>query len=246
MNFQTRSLLGIAILLAAASFGCNAPPSVEIVTAEERGADLFRDASLSASAQNPRSCSDCHSDSDAPSERVFPGGSLLGVTERPTFWGGQEIDLLRAVNDCRRFFLARPEPWAPDDGDAEDLYAHLESISEGQPGEAVSFTLVIDIEDLPAGDATHGAAVFERACSHCHGDAHAPEDRPAGAPPALPEHALDAYPPGDRSPEEIRLLYIEQVRKGAFGGHGGEMPPFAIEALSDGDLADVLAFLDLD
>lgn len=245
MSSSKNQSLGIAFLLAAAASGCKGGPSVETVTAEDRGAELFEDASLSASPNNPRSCADCHSDGSTSVERIFPGGSLAGATARPSYWGGQEIDLLRAVNDCRRYFLAQPEPWTADDADAEDLYAYLEALSEGAPGDPVKFTIVTTIEDLPPGDAERGQGTFERACSHCHGQAHAEGARPDGAPPALPEHALDAYPPADRSAEEVRLLYVEQVRRGAFGGHGGEMPPFSAEALSDGDLADVLAFLGL-
>ena len=119
-----------AFVLAACSEG--EPGTVDPVrlerTAVERGAEAFVDASTSKHPFNVYSCSTCHAATE-PSDRVRPGAPLAGVVARQSFWGGAEIDLLRAVNDCLVFFMLDDEPWRGDEPTAVALYAYLESLS---------------------------------------------------------------------------------------------------------------------
>ena len=81
----------------------------------------------------------CHAarSGDAGS-RVLPGALLAGATRRPLYWGGQENDLLRSVNDCRFFFMGAQEPWTVDDEQAKVMYAFLATLPP-TPDKAVPF-----------------------------------------------------------------------------------------------------------
>jgi len=137
-------------------------------------------------------------------------------------------------------------PWTAEDEQARAMYAYLESISQGNEGtEAVPFTIVVTIADLPAGDATRGAKHYGRACASCHGAAHTGKGRLVARAPVLPEQTLDDHPLGEYTADEQRLVFVEKVRHGAFITYSGEMPPLSLEALPDADLADILQYLDL-
>jgi thiosulfate dehydrogenase len=170
----------------------------------------------------------------------------VGVTKRPSYWGGQELDLLRSVNACLYYFMLENKPWTAEDEEAKALYAYLDSISQGSEGTAaVPFTVVVAIADLPPGDATRGAAHYARACASCHGPAHTGKDRLVPRAPVLPEQTLKEHPIGDYTATEQRLVFVEKVRHGAFISYSGQMPPLSLEALPDADLADILQYLDL-
>jgi thiosulfate dehydrogenase len=173
------------------------------------------------------------------------GGSLRGATERPSFWAGQEVELLRSVNHCLDYFMLKSDPWTAEDEEARALYAYLESISEGAIAAPVPFTVVFDIVDLPAGDAKRGETLYERACATCHGPAHTGEGRLVERAPVLPEQTLEQHPLGEYTAEERRLVFVEKARYGAFVSYTGEMPPFSLEALPDADMADIHQYLDL-
>lgn len=172
--------------------------------------------------------------------RLFPGADLHGATERLSYWGGQENDLLRSVNDCRVFFQGARELLSADQPEAADLYAFLASL-EG-PSDAVPFTVVRSVEDLPAGDAQHGGAVYSTACQSCHGGMASGQGAAPGI-PILPDDTLVEH--GQYSVEEQRMIFIEKARHGGFLGYGGSMPPFSTEVLSDADLSDLLSALEL-
>lgn len=172
---------------------------------------------------------------------MLPGADLGGVTGRPTFWGGAEVDLLRALGYCQTYFMRVEEPLAASDPEAADLYAFLESLPG--PSDAVPFTVVRTITNLPPGHPVRGAETYARACAGCHGALATGIGALARTIPALPgdfshEHsALD--------PLAQRLVVVEKVRHGGFLGYGGEMPPFSLEALPDSALAEILSALGL-
>jgi thiosulfate dehydrogenase len=233
---------GVALAAAAAACSSSTEPAPVHGTAIDHGRDLFRDRATSSSASNAFSCATCHaveaSDTVAGA-RVLPGGMLAGATQRTSFWGGQENDLLRSINDCRGFFMDAARPWTSDDDDARAVYAYLASLP--RTGNApVAFTPVTVVADLPAGDAAAGEAVFREACASCHGGAHDGNGRLASFIPRLPDDVAVTH--GNGAP--LRLVFIEKVRHGAFVS-GGSMAPFSREALSDDRLASLLAYLRL-
>jgi thiosulfate dehydrogenase len=225
----------------AAATGCSSAtePAPVHGTAIDHGRELFQDRGASSSASNAFSCATCHQAEGPQTTRLLPGGSLAGATARMTFWGGQENDLLRSINDCRAFFMDASRPWTDDDEDARALYAYLASLASAG-GAPIAFTPVNAIVDLPAGDASAGEAVFRQACATCHGGVHDGAQRIASFVPRLPDDVAVSHGTG----AALRLVFIEKVRHGAFVS-GGSMAPFSREALPDDRLAALLAYLGL-
>jgi thiosulfate dehydrogenase len=232
-------LLGLVSIAAFAAACSSATEQASVHgSAIDHGKALFQDPSASSSPSNAFSCATCHAVPPAPASRVFPGGSLAGATGRTTFWGGQENDLLRSINDCRAFFMDAPHPWTDEDEDARAVYAYLASLpGDGTP---VAFTPVEAVTDLPPGNPVLGEAVFREACMTCHGSVHDGARRIATFVPRLPDDTAATHGTG----ASLRLAFIEKARHGAFVS-GGSMAPFSLEALSDARLADLLAYLGL-
>jgi len=204
----------------------------------ERGRELFQ--SLSFGASGEYACSTCHRSDLQAGRRILPGASVAGVTRRPSFWGGQESDLLLAVNACRRLFMASDEGLVRSEPDAAALYAYLTTL---EPGNAApqSFTVVRDVLPLPRGDAAAGADVFTHACEWCHGRMGSGSGSLGSHVPILPDTVLFQH--RELTPNAQRLAIIEKVRHGVFFDYGGTMPPFSLETLSDVALSDLLEAL---
>jgi len=234
---------------AALLVGCSeetAAPVIKHGTAIDHGAAIFTDPDISGTDLNTYSCATCHESGPADTAVVRPGGSLVGVTKRPAYWAGQELDLLRAVNACLYYFMLKDIPFTADDEEARALYAYLDSISQGAEGTSVApFSVVVNIADLPVGDATRGGVTYGRACKSCHGAAHTAAGRTVERAPVLPEQTLQEHPLGQYTAKEQRLVFVEKTRHGAFITYAGTMPPFSTEKLSDAEMADILQFLSL-
>ena len=235
--FAALASLAAAAVLAACS-STSAPAATG--TAADRGRLLFSDTELSTSSTNLFSCATCH-EADSTADVVKPGGSLAGVTTRPTFWGGQENDLLRAVNDCRYYFMGIPQAWTADDDDARAMYAFLASLPPTYP-DARPFTIDPTTPDLKGRDAAAGALLFPKTCGVCHGEVHTGKGRLGPQIPAIPDETLSSHA-GVYSDIEQRLVFVEKSRHGGFLGYGGNMPPFSKEILSDENLTDLLAHM---
>jgi thiosulfate dehydrogenase len=234
-----RGTPGIVWGLVLASAGCSDGEPALVVSAIGRGEALYERGLTS----NELTCATCHRRGAMPGdERVLPGADLTGVTRRPTYWGGAESDLLRAVGYCQTRFMRVEVPLAASDPEAGDLYAFLESL----PGsdEAVPFTVVRTVGDLPQGDAAGGVTLFERTCAGCHGALGTGDGALSPTLPTLPTDVLRAH--SGYTPREQRLVFVEKVRHGVFLGYDGEMPPFSLEVLPDPALSDVLSALGLD
>lgn len=235
-----RAVVRAAGLLAAALAGgaCDAPTPVE------RGQALFASRALSPSRLNLFTCATCH-DADAAADGAAallrPGAAMAGVTRRPSFWGGQQDDLLRAINDCRAQFMGASAPLRAAEADGEALYAYLDSLRDRGDGRPVAFTVVREIDDLPRGEAAVGEALYARSCGACHGALHTGQGRLAARVPVLPEETLAEH--ASYTPAAQRLVFVEKIRHGGFLGYGGDMPPYSREVLSDGALSDLLEVL---
>jgi thiosulfate dehydrogenase len=228
----------LATLLFAACSGRQEPHADEVT----RGQALFASKELSPSGLNLFSCATCHEPRPGQSMIRRPGAPLAGVPSRPSFWGGDENDLLRAIDDCRAEFMLANTPLDPTSSDAGALYAYLTSV-EPADSSAQPFTVVRDIADVPRGDARHGYVVYAQACEQCHGSMHDGDGRLSDIVPVLPEDTLAVHPAPAWTPRTQRLVFIEKSRHGVFLNYGGAMPPFSLEALPDADLSDALEAL---
>ena len=238
-----RCTFALALSLAFAGVACSKSDDARIVhaSAADHGRAVFEDPKASPSASNAFSCATCHEAAGA-SDHVRAGGSLAGVTQRASFWGGMRLDLLESINDCRLLFMDAPAPWTADDEEARAMYAYLASLAslagDGQPA---AFTFVRASPDVAAGDPANGQRIYDRACATCHGSAHDGVGRLVDFAPRLPDDVNASH--ATLAPLERRLVFLRKVREGAFVGGAGSMPPFSREALSDADLGAVLAFL---
>ena len=232
LKFVALALIAMAGDLVA----CSA--DVEHVSAEQRGAALFSDGTRVATHL---SCSKCHPGADQDSERIYPGASLGGAVLRPTYWGGQENDLLRSINDCRELFQGERSPWTGSERAAQDLYAYLQELNG--PSEPVPFTVVPSVAEIPAGDRALGAQVYARACRSGHGETITGKGALLRSIPSLPDDVLLEH--AEFTQDQQRLIFVEKVRHGGFFHYGGSMPPFSLETLSDAQLGALLQFLEL-
>lgn len=237
-------VLAPSLLTAALLPACSGGEEVDRRSALEHGRDVFTTPSASDSTLNKFSCATCHAATrEETANRVLPGYVLAGAVQRPTYWGGQYTSLLRAINDCRYFFMNATRAWSADDELAKALFGYLETLPSTDSS-ALPMTVVAVAADLPAGDAARGQNLYARACASCHGEARTGEGRLREAIPALPDESARVFEQkfGFTKPQ-VRLTFIEKVRHGGFLGVYGNMPPFPIEALRDEDLAAILSFL---
>lgn len=229
---MTRALpAGLLLVLGA---GCGVP------TAREVGAQLFADPRFSLSDANAFSCATCHA-VDADDERTLTGGSLVGATARPSYWGGYETSMLDATNVCLTRFM-RGGTLGRDEPRGRALYEYLSSLGTASGTEPVPLTVVEDVAEVARGDAARGAEVWQRTCAECHGAPHTGEGRIDDSAVLVPE-ASAAFATSIGSPTDV--VVIEKVRHGVFFNIGGTMPLCSREVLSDEDLGALLAYLEI-
>lgn len=229
-------LAGIAALALLAAGACDAEPRER--SAAERGRELFSSSALSRNSYNELACSDCHA--VAPDDgRMLPGAPMPGVVLRPSYWGGDEVDLLRSLNACLTAFMIDTRGLDPDDPRAADLYAYLASLPPTQP-EPYAFTFVREVGDAPAGDALRGEGVYNAACVRCHGAPYSGEGRGVELAGVVPTETIAEH--GGDPTYNVRRVLAEKIRHGRYFGFGGLMPPFSAELLSDQDVGDILAY----
>lgn len=135
----------------------------------------------------------------------------------------------------------KPAGLAADDEKGRALFVYLESKSPDASAPLQPVTVVQNIADVPSGDAGRGAMVWHQACAGCHGEAHTGIGRISDASSRVPDDSLQAHGTDPRT--GARPVVIEKVRHGEFLHVGGNMPLFCLEALSDVELGDVLAYL---
>jgi thiosulfate dehydrogenase len=231
------ALLAASIAASVAACGDGAP-----VPAVEFGAQIFSDPRLADNPDNVYSCATCHDATGAPDPaRIYAGHTLYDSAFRASWWGGYEPELLKAANFCYESFMGAPAPLAPDDPKAKALYEYLASISLTRPAPAKPLTFQKYVLSIQPGDAARGEQVYAGACAGCHGALGTGDRRLAMDIPKLPD-AIDAV--AKKFPNAApSVLVIEKVRHGQFWGIGGSSPPFSREAMTDEDLAALLAYL---
>jgi thiosulfate dehydrogenase len=223
-----RAILTALIGLA----GCSPEPALDF------GRRMFDDSSVSTAGSNAFRCTTCHVVTPtAPTTKIPSGFTLYDVTQRPSYWGGFEVEFLAAMNQCVTNFM-RGDPLQASDDKARGLYLYLRSVSPDATAPALPLTVVKDIVDVPSGDARVGADVYRAACANCHGAPHTGAGRINAQQTIIPDDTLVTFA------DVARAVVIEKARHGKFFNIGGNMPLFPIEALSDEQLGQILGYLE--
>lgn len=237
--------LFVGALMVSAVAACSGTPETERRSTVEHGRDLFTTTAAAESKANRFACATCHATTaDSVTGRILSGARLAGAVDRPTFWGGNENDLLRAINQCRYYFMGASRSWTAADEPAKAMYAFLAGLPR-EAADAQPFTVQAGAADLPAGDAARGAQVYDSACRACHGAPSTGDKRLREGIPTLPEESARYFASLGFDRNQTRITFVEKVRHGAFLGLYGTMPPFSKESMSDADLAALLAFFAL-
>ncbi len=239
MSARIGSVALCALLASAGLASCG--PSHH--TYAEYGAQLARSTEVADNRYNAFTCLTCHAEhaSDVGT-RAFPGAVLETAALRTSWWGGTVLDLDVAVNNCFTRFMggARLDP----NGDtAQALNAWLMDLASHAPTmdpTPVPFTVPPGVHDIAPGDATRGEAVYRNACRTCHGDVHTGAGH-IGTASIVPDDTNTEH--AGYGPACLRVTFIEKIRHGSFLGFAGVMPPFSEEALTDAQVADLLAYI---
>jgi thiosulfate dehydrogenase len=233
-------LIGVSLLAMLAGCGDREVP------ASTFGERLFSDPAVSTSRLNRFACATCHV--------VRPGGPLViagsfdsgynlaGAAGRPSWWGGYATSLLGAMNVCLEEFMGG-RALRPEDDSARQLGAYLAEQTPPEPQPAAPFTIVRVVTPLEGqtGDPQRGGVIYAGGCQRCHGAAHDGAGRLDQTFSIVPEDTQKAFP----APGEARFAVVEKLRHGRFFNIGGVMPLYSLQALSDQEVADLLAYLGL-
>ena len=221
-----------AFLLAALLAGCSEDPP---------GVTVFHDSALSTSPINKFSCATCHT--VGGSDSILPGYDLRDVVYRPSWWGGYEMRLIDAMNYCLTEFMGGA-PLSETDPRAKQLYEYFALSSPDNPAPALPLTVIkltSDLGDLaPGANPDSGRDLYGRACLQCHGQPHSGAGKLAPFISTIPEDTMKSFPAA-----QVRAVVVEKIRHGRFFNIGGFMPLYSMEAMSDRQVADILAYMGL-
>jgi thiosulfate dehydrogenase len=166
---------------------------------------------------------------------------MYDAAVRAAWWGGTVTTLLDATNQCVVQFM-RGKALAPDDDKGRAIFVYLESLAPDASADTKALTVTQNIVDVPSGDATRGKMWWDQGCGNCHGAPHTGDGRISDVASLVPDDSLAAH--GTDPKTGARPVVIEKVRHGKFYNVGGNMPLFSLEALSDAQLGDILAYLE--
>ena len=227
----------VGVLIVAC--GWLAASGTREVPAATLGEQVFSDPKLSTSPINAFSCATCHQ-VGAASGRINPGFNLAGTVTRGGWWGGYETGLLDSINYCLTEFMGGAR-LAATDPRARELYEYLAASGDPQPPGVLPLTIVktaTGLTDL-TGVAATGQQLYDASCVRCHGAPHTGDGRISSRASIVPEDSLAVFP------TQARAVVVEKIRHGKFFNIGGFMPPYPAEALTDQQVADILAYLGL-
>jgi thiosulfate dehydrogenase len=227
-------LAALVLCAVAACGGTNSVPAAQI------GAERFADTHVSRSPLNFFSCSTCHVvQAGQNTTRIDPGYNLYDTVHRSSWWGGDKTRLLDAINYCLAEFMGGG-PLESDDDAARELFEYLDQNSPTNPAPPLPLTVIRNISDVTLnGDKNRGKDVYGRSCQKCHGEPHTGSGRLSSTVSIIPEDTVKVFP------TQARAVVIEKIRHGKFFNIGGVMPLYSAEAITDQEIADILAYIGL-
>lgn len=238
------------VALAVALTSCGG--EVREAPLAELGAQLASSPRVTRSQYNVFACTTCHAvRAGDVGTRIMPGAPLQGAARRPSYWGGEVIQLREAVSRCWVTFM-RGDDRDLDGPDGRAIGAWLQSLAPTNSTvgtAALPMTWPRSVRDLGApDDRARGLAVWGRACASCHGAIDTGVGRLGALVSVLPrdtatEHCNDDLTPTTYTDYQsyLRGIVVEKTRHGSFLGYAGSMPPFSNEVLSDDELRALTA-----
>ncbi|MEM6995856.1 MAG: DM13 domain-containing protein [Myxococcota bacterium] len=182
---------------------------------------------------NTFTCSTCHAESEPAGDGFRrPGHALGGATRRATYKNGQLTEMLDAVNSCRDEWM-NADPWGEDDADWLALFEYLDG-TEGD-GAEVEYEIVEPPTDLAGGNADAGRETFNGSCAVCH--AREGVGTQLAPPVAMRGLAADLIARRVRTSGRSDSAVYQ-------GLTGGVMPFWAADRLTDGELRDIVAWIE--
>ena len=218
---------------------CNAATCLEPDTASlqylgRTGGEIFTSPISSGSTY---SCASCHAiaetDGFAADGLRRPGHPLLNATQRPHFKNGSFTSMLDAVNICVTEWM-NAQAWKSSDTDWINLRNWLQDLANSPTAKPVTIDVVAAPKGLSGGSAVAGKELFNKSCIVCHGKDGtgtqlAPKITQSGL---LPDYSgLRVRTSGNSNSKAYMTLT------------GGIMPFWGANRLTDGELADIVAYV---
>ncbi|MEM9462360.1 MAG: c-type cytochrome, partial [Myxococcota bacterium] len=242
MHSTPSTRLSIAALLGVLTLGAGCTAAEEPAEPAEpselatRGEQIF---TSEVEDGNTFTCSTCHAISEPVEDRIRRvGHPLFDAVRRPTYKNGQLTELRDAVNSCLQEWM-NAEPWTAADERWLALEEYLESVAPDEEAEPLRFEVVDPppVSALGGGDAEAGRSLFNQSCSACHGEDGIGSQLaiPVGGRGLDPEYVAQRVRTSGRTQSEVYN-----------GLTGGVMPFWAADRLSDDELRDLIAWLEIE
>ncbi|PCJ22336.1 MAG: hypothetical protein COA96_14800 [SAR86 cluster bacterium] len=216
---------------------CLEPELDSLESAGRTGADIFTTTVSSASTF---SCASCHAISEengfASDGLRRPGHPLQNASRRPSFKNTELDSMLDAVNICLNEWM-NTASWTETDTDWINLLNWIDDMADETTAEPVLIEIVTAANSVAGGDAEAGRDLFNTSCIVCHGQ----DGEGTALAPKISERGLQA----DYIQRRVRTsgLSNSAVYENLTGG---VMPFWGADRLSNGELADIVAFLATD
>lgn len=185
---------------------------------------------------NAFSCATCHALSEPAADGFTrPGHPIGDATRRSTYKDGAVTSLREAVNTCVTEWM-NGDPWSETDPRWTSLFAFLDAQATTDTAPDVDIQIAMPPADVTGGDPIVGREVFNRSCVVCHGT----DAVGTGQAPPLDGSPLTA----DYIARRVRTS--GRADSPTYDGlTGGVMPFWGLDRLSDGELLDVVAYVEM-
>ncbi len=215
--------------LFAVFAGCNGSPQGATVAGEAVFSQPLRDG-------NTFACATCHALSEPAVDKLLRPGHPIGDATRRQHWkNGRAATFLDAVNSCVTEWMVAPA-WTATEPRFIDLRAFLDAQAKVDRAPDLSDTIVPPPAQPAGGDPARGRETFRSTCIVCHGPDGIGTDRG----PKVAGSTRDAAYIASRirtSGSTSSAVYSNLT--------GGVMPFWAQDRLSDGEVRDLVAFIQL-
>lgn len=213
---------------------CLEPDVASLQDLGRTGGEIFTTAVSSASTF---SCASCHAIAEtngfASDGLRRPGHPLLNATRRPSFKNGGLGSMLDAVNICLTEWM-NTSPWQTSNGEWLNLRNWLNDLADAPSAQPITIAIVKPPANLNGGSEIAGRDLFNKSCIVCHGR----DGEGTQLAPKITERGLQ---PGYVA---ARVRTSGPANSNAYPNlSGGVMPFWGANRLTDGELADIVAFV---